>query len=99
MFEQYSELKQISAQAELLAVDNDWPILYDEVQLSKNEVPVYAAVYMDDMYVDFGLSMETASKVKGCKTYVTNSLYHTAVRAKTEAVMNAVFALRDDTID
>ncbi|KAF2399878.1 proline iminopeptidase [Trichodelitschia bisporula] len=99
MFDDYSELARVKKQAEALADTEDWPALYDTAQLAKNTVPVYAAVYMEDMYVDFALSMETASKIKGTKTFVTNAMYHDAVRSRMEDVTKAVFALRDDDID
>jgi hypothetical protein len=99
MFDCFPELSKLKTVGEALATTNDWPALYNWEQLAKNEVPVYAAVYYDDMYVDFDLSMETASKIKGCKTFVTNAMYHNAIRAKTEDVIKGVWALRDDVID
>ena len=99
MFEDYSELQKVRDVAEHLAADSNWPKLYDEQQLAKNEVPVYAASYVDDMYVDFGLSMETAEKVKGCKTFTTNVMFHDALRSKMDEVVKQAFALRDDVID
>ena len=57
------------------------------------------AAYIDDMYVDFDFAMETARKIRGCQTYITNAMYHDAVRSKTDEVTRALFALRDDTID
>ncbi|KAF2177866.1 alpha/beta-hydrolase [Zopfia rhizophila CBS 207.26] len=99
MFEAYEELRKLSTVAHILASDSGWPRLYDLDQLAKNEVPVYAAVYLDDMYVDFDLSMETARKIKGCKSYVTNAMYHDAIRSKMDDVIKGLFALRDDVID
>lgn len=49
MFEDYSELRKIQDVANRVAADADWPALFDEEQLSKNEVPVYAAVYQEDV--------------------------------------------------
>lgn len=51
MFEDYSELRKIKEVAEILANYNDWPQLYDEVMLANNTVPVYAATYIEDMWV------------------------------------------------
>ncbi|KAK7180686.1 hypothetical protein DPSP01_011276 [Paraphaeosphaeria sporulosa] len=98
MFDTYPELKKLKTVGELLAQEA-WGPLYDVEQLKKNEVPVYAATYFDDMYVDFELSTETARTIKGCKTYVTNAMYHNAVSAKAEEVLKAIFELRDDVID
>lgn len=95
----YPGLTGLAPAALELAQCTDWPNLYDLVQLKQNDVPLYAAVFMDDMYVDFGFAQETAALVQNCKTYVTNAMYHDAVRSQTEAVARALFALRDDTID
>ncbi|KAL1633895.1 hypothetical protein SLS58_010884 [Diplodia intermedia] len=99
MLADYTELRALAAVAEKLAADAEWPALYDEERLARNEVPAYAAVYMEDMYVDFGFSMETAKKIKGCKTFVTNVMYHDAVRSRMDEVWRNVWALRDDVID
>lgn len=99
MFESYSELRKLSSHAHAIAKFKDWPRLYDTVQLGRNEVPVYAAVYVDDMYVDFDFALDTARKIRGCKTFITNAMYHDAVRSKMEDVIKAVWALRDDVID
>ena len=47
---------------ELLAARDDWAPLYDLDRLAANEVPVAAAVYFDDMYVDSGLQLDTAAR-------------------------------------
>lgn len=99
MFDDYSELRKVKDVAEMLASDNSWPALYDADQLAKNEVPVYCAVYVDDMYVDLDFSLETAGMIKGCKTYITNAMYHSALRSKTDEVVEALWKLRCDTID
>jgi hypothetical protein len=51
------------------------------------------------MYVDFDLAQDTANLVKNCKQYITNSMYHNAIRARTDDVLKELFALRDDPID
>lgn len=99
MFESYSELKQVEEVAEILASTNDWPALYDEAQLAKNEVPVYAATYVDDMYVHFELASNTASKIKGSRQFITNTMYHDALRSRSGEVMRHLLNLRDDSLD
>ena len=98
-FDDYVELQSLKEVAHILEHRSDWPDLYDLDQLSKNPVPVYAAVYTEDMYVDLGFSLETAGIVKGTKTYQTNMIYHDGVRSKTADVLKNLWALRDDTID
>ncbi|EDO00106.1 hypothetical protein SS1G_02966 [Sclerotinia sclerotiorum 1980 UF-70] len=99
MFETSPELSSIYPAAKLLAEYTDWPPLYDEWQLARNEVPMYAATYVDDMYVDFGLAQETVRLVRGCKQWVTNGMYHDAVRSRTGEMMGELFGLRDDVVD
>ncbi|KAK6442893.1 hypothetical protein LTR95_000908 [Oleoguttula sp. CCFEE 5521] len=99
MFSDYTELRKVSRVAERVAQYDDWSELFDEEQLAKNEVPIYAAAYQEDMYVDYELSMQTAAKIKGCKVFSTNVLYHDAVRSRVEEVMKGVFGLRDDVVD
>ncbi|MFC7532286.1 alpha/beta fold hydrolase [Actinoplanes sp. GCM10030250] len=80
MFEQISALRPFAAAADLLAAADDWPALYELDRLAANEVPVVAAVYADDMYVDAGLSLETAAAVGNVRTWVTNEHEHDGLR-------------------
>lgn len=99
MFDDYDELSHLIETADFLAKFDDWPDLYDEKQLARNEVPVYSSSYINDMYVHFDLAQETASKIKKCKHFITNVMYHNALSAKSEDLMKHLFALRDDVID
>lgn len=99
MFEDYCELRKVQDVANRVAADPDWTPLFSEEQLAKNEVPVYAASYVEDMYVDFDFSMETARKIKGCKVFATNVMFHDAIRSKMDEVIKQAFALRDDLVD
>lgn len=98
-FETSLELQKLRPAAEIIAKYSEWPELYDEWQLARNEVPLYAATFVDDMYVDFGLAQEAVKKIKNCKQFITSAMYHDAVRTKTDEVMKHLFALRDDSID
>ncbi|CAK7214914.1 hypothetical protein SBRCBS47491_002312 [Sporothrix bragantina] len=99
MFDTYPELMEMKDAAAIVAEYDNWEDLYDEKQLAANRVPVYAATYIDDLYVDYGLAKETASKIGSIKVYETNGLYHNAIRARTDEVLTQLFRLRDDTID
>lgn len=99
MFPDYSELHPLLETADILASTPDWPELYDEAQLARNKVPVYAATYIEDMYVHYDFARDTAAKIRNCKSFVTNVLYHDALGNKTDELMKQLFALRDDTID
>ena len=99
IFEDYDELRSLKETADILAKIDDWPDLYDEAQLAQNEVPVYSATFVDDMYVDFELAQQTASKIRNCKHFITNAMYHNAITAKYDELLKQLFALRDDAID
>ncbi len=80
MFEDDPGLRPLADVAHLLAERDDWPALYDRDALARNEVPVYAAVYLDDTYVDVDFSLATAEMIRGARTWVTNELQHDGLR-------------------
>ncbi|CAI7589521.1 unnamed protein product [Penicillium bialowiezense] len=99
MFESYSELEELKDVAQILATTDEWPALYDEAQLASNKVPVYAATYIEDMYVHFDLATATASKIKNSKQFITNTIYHDGLRSKSGEIMRQLFSLREDSVD
>ncbi|CAL9205674.1 unnamed protein product [Musa hybrid cultivar] len=80
MFEEIHALEHFKEAAHLLAEKKDWPPLYDISRLNNNKVPVAAAVYYEDMYVNFKLAMETASEISGIRLWVTNEYMHSGLR-------------------
>lgn len=99
MYDDYAELRGLIETANIIAQISDWPELYDEAQLAKNEVPVYSATYIEDMYVGFEYARETALKIKNCKNFITNVMYHDALSKKSDELIKQLFALRDDVLD
>ncbi|NJP97522.1 alpha/beta hydrolase [Nonomuraea sp. FMUSA5-5] len=79
MFEEIRALRPFRGAVELLAERDDWPPLYDLDRLAANDVPVAAAVYFDDMYVDSGLQLETAARVGNTQAWVTNEYEHDGI--------------------
>jgi pimeloyl-ACP methyl ester carboxylesterase len=98
-FDTYPELIPLKGVANKLAAIDDWSHIYDKKQLAKNEVPVYAATYLDDLYVEYEFSKDTASLIKGTKTWETNAYYHSGLRSNTADVLTALFNLRDNVMD
>ena len=80
MLEEITALRPFRAAADALAAREEWPDLYDLDVLARNEVPVEAAVYFDDMFVDAGLSLDTAARVGNVRTWVTNEFEHDGLR-------------------
>lgn len=72
-------LRPLEETARLLAEHEGFGDLYDLSVLAENTVPVAAAVYHDDVYVDRELSLDTASRVKGLQTWVTRGFHHDGI--------------------
>lgn len=76
MFEQMPELKPFAPAMDLLMEDTSWDRIYDPQRLAANTVPLQAAVYFDDMYVDSGMQLDTLSRVGNSHAWVTNEFEH-----------------------
>jgi pimeloyl-ACP methyl ester carboxylesterase len=74
--------------AEELAAHPQWTPLYDVDRLRANEVPVAAAVYDTDMYVNRDLSLRTASLIRGIDVWHTPDHQHDGLRVSNGAVMS-----------
>ncbi|MBK3563951.1 alpha/beta fold hydrolase [Streptomyces sp. MBT62] len=98
MFDSDPALRPLRETAELLAARTDWQPLYDPARLAANEVPVAAAVYHDDMYVDATHSLQTARAIRGLRTWVTDEFEHDGVRAGGTRVLDRLLALTRDEV-
>ncbi|MFF0428824.1 alpha/beta fold hydrolase [Streptomyces sp. NPDC004520] len=87
MFREIRGLRPFADAADLLAARTDWPPLYDARRLAANEVPLAAAVYHDDMYVDAGLSLRTAREIGATRVWVTNEWEHDGLSASGGRVL------------
>ncbi|MEU4482180.1 alpha/beta fold hydrolase [Micromonospora sp. NPDC023966] len=93
MFSTDPALAPLAEVAELLARQEDWPDLYDPGQLARSHIPVAAAVYHDDMYVDTDESIATARSVRGLRTWVTNEYEHDGLRVSEGKVLGRLIRL------
>ncbi|KAK0212372.1 alpha/beta-hydrolase [Desarmillaria ectypa] len=93
MFDDYANLRPFKGAAEIIAQYDGWGQLFDLQQLSKNQIKVSSVSYFDDMYVDFDLAQDTATKIKNTEQYVTNQLVHSGLRADPKDVMKRLFQL------
>ncbi|MGF1731415.1 alpha/beta hydrolase [Photobacterium kasasachensis] len=96
MFDQLETLKPLKAAADQLADKSDWPVLYDQEQLSRNTVPVAAAVYVEDMYVEFDYSRETLAQLGKAKAWMTNEYEHNGLRSDGERILDRLILLADE---
>src|SRR5260370_29099687 len=86
-------LRPLREAADILAERDDWPPLYDPARLAANDVPVAAAVYYNDMYVDPELSMQTAQAIRGLRTWVTSEYEHDGLRVSDGAVLDRLIGM------
>ncbi|KJS57581.1 alpha/beta hydrolase [Streptomyces rubellomurinus subsp. indigoferus] len=93
MFDTDPALRPLKETAELLAARTDWPDLYDPARLAANTVPVVAAVYHDDMYVDTAASLETARAVRGLRAWITNEWEHDGLRLSGGKVLDRLIKM------
>lgn len=89
MSEDYAECGGIgcTALASALATKDDWGPLYDgdhmRKVLAEGRSRAAAAVYYDDLYVDFDCSMKVAARggpLEKAKIYITNEYQHSGLR-------------------
>lgn len=92
-FEQDTALRPLKDVAELLAAKADWKPLYDPARLAANTVPVAAAVYHDDIYVEHGLSLETAAAVRGLQAWESGDFHHDGIADDGEAIFGRLLGM------
>lgn len=56
-------------------------------------MPVAAAVYYEDMYVNFKLVMETASQIAGIRLWITNEFMHSGLRDSGSRVLDHLLGM------
>jgi pimeloyl-ACP methyl ester carboxylesterase len=87
MFDEIAALRPFAEAADRLAEADDWSPLYDPARLAANEVPVFAALYHDDMYVAADLQLRTAAEVGNTRVWVTNEYEHDGLRVAAGRVL------------
>jgi hypothetical protein len=92
MFDDYGALAPLREAAMILA-EREWPRLYDSERLRTNEVPVAAAIYAEDMYVERAFSEETAAQIPHMRAWVTNEYDHNGLRADGERILGRLLDL------
>lgn len=96
MFDDIRLLRPFASAVDVLAEKTDWSPLFDRDRLAANEVPIAAAVYFDDLYVDAALSLETAAQVGNVQTWVTNEWQHDGIRESGDGVVRHLLRLVDE---
>ncbi len=92
-FDQFTNLKPLKRAAHLLADKSNWPMLYDREKLAANQVPVAAAIYSEDMFVEMKYSLETAAQVGNLRYWLTSEYEHNGIRMDGEHILDKLIAI------
>lgn len=95
MFDEIAALRPFRDGAEALARRTEFSQLYDPARLAANDVPVAAAIYHDDMFVDEELSRQTAAAVGNLDYWITNTYEHDGLHRSTEVLSRLVAMVED----
>lgn len=97
MFDEYYNLKPLKELAEMLALYDGWPALYDVDVLRNNTVPVAACVYYNDIYVDRSISEQTADTIGGAEIWITNEYEHDGLRQDGARILDRLLEMLKDS--
>ncbi len=112
MFDDFTELRPFKEVAEYIAQNDLWSPLYDVNVLKKLTnrhygantedqivVPVVAATYAEDLFVDFNLTAEAAYKIGGIRRWITSEFFHGGLSVDAKRVLSALFALIESEVE
>lgn len=106
MWDDYFELKPFKSLAIALHENSQWTKLYDVEALSKitfDKIPIVAATYVYDQYVDFDLTRLVKKNVfrgnGNLRQYITSEFFHNGLRSDPEKVIGSLIDLLSCEID
>lgn len=89
-FDEIASLRPFRDAALALHERTDHPELYDAARLARNEVPVAAAMYYDDMFVPIEFAEATRDAVPNMHLWITNEFEHDGLRQEPEIVRTLI---------
>ncbi len=92
-FDEDPALGPLRPVARVLAKKDDWGRLYDPDVLATNTVPVAAAVYRHDIYVDRDLSLSTAAAVRNLQVWETDEFHHDGIADDGEGIFERLLSM------
>jgi hypothetical protein len=107
MAEDYGELRGVglAAVAEALAQKSDWGPLFDgdkvREALASKKTKAAAAVYYEDMYVEFDACVKVAARggpLERCKLYITNEFQHSGLRDDGAKLFSKLYGMATGTV-
>lgn len=97
MYDDYAELRPLKQVAELLMSYDQYSQLYDVDVLRTTDVPIVAATYVYDQYVDFDLTRQVKENVfqgnGNLKQYITLEFFHNGIGANPDKVVGTLLQL------
>lgn len=93
MFDDFKYLAPFKESAEILAQYQFWPDLYNVDRLRENKVPIVAAVYYDDMYVETGYTEHSARNIANSKLWITNEYDHDGIRQDGARILDRLLQM------
>jgi hypothetical protein len=72
---------------------HEWPRLFDEDVLAANEVPVAAAIYAEDLYVERRFSEQTVERFPNFRAWITNEYDHNGLRVDGDRILGRLIDL------
>jgi len=93
MYDDDPLMRALRPVADELSKRPTWSRLYDVDRLRANEVPVVAAVYDTDMYVNRDLSLRTAELIGNLRVWHTDEHQHDGLRVSNGVVLSHLFEL------
>ncbi|WP_122820731.1 alpha/beta fold hydrolase [Varibaculum vaginae] len=87
VFAQDPALQPLAELADELAAETEWPVLYDPQKLAENQVPIYAVVYRDDIFVPRALSLNTG-RVMGANILEKPDWHHDGLRVSGNLIIS-----------
>eukprot|EP00814_Leptocylindrus_danicus_P019395 CAMPEP_0116021112 /NCGR_PEP_ID=MMETSP0321-20121206/10194_1 /TAXON_ID=163516 /ORGANISM="Leptocylindrus danicus var. danicus, Strain B650" /LENGTH=573 /DNA_ID=CAMNT_0003491923 /DNA_START=280 /DNA_END=2001 /DNA_ORIENTATION=+ len=102
----YAELSGLGMKslAHALANKSDWGVLYDSEKMRSalaNGAKAAAAVYYDDMYVDFDSCMKVVGRggpLEKCKVWVTNEYQHSGLRDNGSDIFSKILGMAKGSV-
>lgn len=97
MLQSYKELQPLAKLANFIHQYSNWSMLYNIENLRSitwDKIPIVAAVYLDDQYVDYQLGKKNL-EIFEYKPVVTNQLFHNGLRAAPIQIIEQLHRVLD----
>ena len=95
-FEEDPALRPFIDAAHALAAKDDWRSLYDKNSLGHGPAVAAAAIYVDDVFVPFEHSMNTARVFRDLRPFITNAFQHDGIHWGSQEIITRLITTADE---